>query len=54
MVILQTVITVLYYLMVAFTVVLMVWNYIRTRDREKEVLYLIVLLPFLLRLLRLK
>ncbi len=52
--ILQTVITVLYYLMVAFTVVLIIWNYIRTRDREKEVLYLIVLLPFLLRLFRLK
>jgi hypothetical protein len=54
MVILQTVITVLYYLMVAFSVVLMIWNFIRTKDREKEVLYLIVLLPFLLRLFRLK
>ncbi|MFH1573461.1 MAG: hypothetical protein ABIG68_05725 [Acidobacteriota bacterium] len=52
--ILQTVITVLYYLMVAFAVVLMIWNFIRTKEREKEVLYLIVLLPFLLRLLRLK
>jgi hypothetical protein len=52
--ILQTVITVLYYLMVAFVVVLMIWNYVRTKEREKEVLYLIVLLPFLLRLLRLK
>jgi hypothetical protein len=54
MVILQTVITLLYYLMVAFTVVLMIWNFIRTKEREKEVLYLIVLLPFLLRLFRLK
>ena len=54
LVFLETVIAVLYYLMVAFTVVLIVWNFMRTKDREKEVLYVIVLLPFLLRLLRLK
>lgn len=48
------IITVLYYLLVAFAAGLMVWNLIKTRKWQEEVLYMIVLLPFLLRLLRLK
>ena len=48
------IITILYYLLVAFVVVLMVWNLIKSRKWQEEVLYVIVLLPFLLRLLRLK
>jgi hypothetical protein len=31
-----------------------VWNLVRTRSWEKEVLYIVVLLPFLLRLFHLK
>ena len=48
------IITVLYYLLVAFAAGLMIWNLIKTRKWQEEVLYMIVLLPFLLRLLRLK
>jgi len=48
------IITWLYYLIVAYVVVLMVWNLIRSKKWQEEVLYVIVLLPFVLRLLRLK
>ena len=54
MILVQTIVTVLYYLMVAFVAVLMAWNLVRSRKWEEEVLYVIVLLPFLLRLFRLK
>lgn len=50
----QTLIMALYYLMVAITTVLLVVNFLRTKDWQREVLYIIVLLPFLLRLLMLK
>jgi ABC-type spermidine/putrescine transport system permease subunit I len=48
------IITILYYLLVAFAAGLMIWNLVRSRKWQEEVLYMIVLLPFLLRLLRLK
>jgi hypothetical protein len=48
------IITIFYYLLVAFVVVLMGWNLVKSRKWQEEVLYVIVLLPFLLRLLRLK
>jgi hypothetical protein len=54
MVILQTLITVLYYGLVAYVAAILVWNYSKTRKWEQEVLYIIVLIPFLLRLFRLK
>jgi hypothetical protein len=54
MVLIQTVITLLYYLLVAFVAVLLVWNFTRSRKWQEEVLYIIVLVPFLLRLFRLK
>jgi ABC-type spermidine/putrescine transport system permease subunit I len=47
-------ITILYYILVAFVVFLMGWNLIKSKKWQEEVLYVIVLLPFLLRLLRLK
>jgi len=47
-------ITFLYYLMVAFFAVCFIWNFRRSKNWQSEVLYLIVLLPFLLRLFRLK
>jgi hypothetical protein len=52
--ILQSIITVLYYVLVGYIAVIMLWNFKRTKEWEKELLYLIVLLPFLLRLFRLK
>ncbi len=54
MVILQTLVTLAYYALVAYVVALMIWNLVRTRKWEEEVLYVIVLVPFLLRLFRLK
>lgn len=47
-------ITILYYILVAFVVFLMGWNLLKSKKWQEEVLYVIVLLPFLLRLLRLK
>ncbi len=54
MVQLQAFVTVLYYLLVAFVAVIMIWNLIRSKDWKEEVLYVIVLVPFLLRLFMLK
>jgi hypothetical protein len=54
MVMVQTIVTLLYYALVAFVCVLLIWNLIRTRDWKEEVLYVIVLIPFLLRLFWLK
>ena len=54
MVLIQGFVSVLYYLMVAFVAALMVWNLVRSRKWEEEILYVIVLIPFLLRLFRLK
>ncbi len=48
------IITILYYLLVAFVVFLMGWNLLKSKKWQEEVLYVIVILPFLLRLLRLK
>ena len=49
-----TIVTVLYYLMTAFVAVMLVWNFLRRKNWQEEALYLIILIPFLLRLLRLK
>jgi ABC-type spermidine/putrescine transport system permease subunit I len=48
------VVTILYYLMTAYIAVLLAWNFVKRKKWQDEVLYLIVLIPFLLRLLRLK
>ena len=50
----QSLVSLLYYLLVAYVVALLVWNFIRSRKWDEELLYIIVLLPFLLRLFRLK
>jgi len=54
MTLIQTIVSALYYLMVAYVVVLLVWNLVRSRKWDEELLYVIVLIPFLLRLFRLK
>jgi hypothetical protein len=48
------IITFLYYVLVAFVAVLIVYNLIKSRKWQDELLYIIILMPFLLRLLRLK
>jgi len=47
-------ITGIYLCLVAYVCVIMIWNLARAKSWEKEVLYLIVLVPFLLRLFWLK
>jgi hypothetical protein len=47
-------ITVIYLALVAYISVILVWNFVKTKNWEKEILYLIVLIPFLLRLFWLK
>jgi hypothetical protein len=48
------IVTIIYYCLVAYVSVLLLWNLIREKSWEKEILYIVVLLPFLLRLFRLK
>jgi multisubunit Na+/H+ antiporter MnhE subunit len=50
----ETIVTLLYYLLTAFVVVLLVRNFLKRKSWQEEVLYIIVLIPFVLRLLRLK
>jgi len=52
--IIMSIITIIYYLLIAYVSVILIYNLIKTRTWEKEALYIIVLLPFLLRLFRLK
>ncbi|MGB4705247.1 MAG: hypothetical protein WBI18_09290 [Candidatus Saccharicenans sp.] len=49
-----TIITVLYYFMVGYFALCFIWNFRRSKNWQTEVLYLLALLPFLLRLFRLK
>ena len=48
------IVTWLYYVLVAFVAALLIANLVRSRKWDKDVLYVLVLIPFLLRLLRLK
>jgi hypothetical protein len=48
------IVTVLYYLLTAAIAVLLIRNFLKRKDWQEEVLYVVVLIPFLLRLLRLK
>ncbi len=50
----STLVTLAYYVITAYIAVLLVWNFIKGRKWQDELLYLIVLVPFVLRLLRLK
>ena len=46
--------TYLYYLLIGYIAVLIIWNLIKSRKWQDELLYVIILMPFILRLLRLK
>ena len=47
-------ISVLYYAFVAWVALIVIRNFVKCTRWERELLYVVVLLPFLLRLLRLK
>lgn len=48
------IVTVLYYLLTGFIATLVIWNLIKSKKWQDEILYIIILIPFLLRLFRLK
>jgi hypothetical protein len=54
MIAVQSIITLAYYALTAGAAALLLYNFIRAKIWDREVLYLIVLVPFLLRLLRVK
>ncbi|MGQ9671535.1 MAG: hypothetical protein ACUVV5_00200 [Candidatus Aminicenantales bacterium] len=48
-------IMIVYYLISAFLVVLLIWNFVREKKNvEAMILYLLVVVPFILRILRVK
>ncbi len=48
------IITILYYLLTGYIAILIIWNLLKSKKWQEEILYIIILLPFLLRLFRLK
>ncbi len=54
MILAMDVVTVLYYGLVGYVSLLLVVNFAKSREWQQELLYVIVLIPFLLRLFRLK
>jgi len=47
-------ITVIYYALVAFISVILLYNLVKSKSWDRELLYIVVLIPFLLRLFMLK
>ena len=47
-------VSILYYALTALTAFLLIHNFLKSKKWQDELLYLIVLIPFLLRLMRLK
>jgi hypothetical protein len=52
--ILQSIVSVIYYCLIAYVAVMLIWNFVKTKRWQEEVLYVVVLVPFLLRLVRFK
>ncbi len=51
----MSIITIAYYLLTAFLLSLLVWSFIREKgSRDRLVLYLLVMVPLILRILRVK
>ncbi|UCE05870.1 MAG: hypothetical protein JSW07_20140 [bacterium] len=51
----MSIIMIIYYLISAFIAAMLVWNFIREKqDNDKMLLYLIVLIPLLLRIFRIR
>ena len=49
------IIMIVYYLISAFVAAMLIWNFVREKeDKQKMILYLIVLVPFILRLFRIR
>jgi hypothetical protein len=50
----SSIITLIYYALVAYIAVILVYNLVKCKSWGREILYIVVLIPFLLRLFRLK
>lgn len=51
----MSLITIAYYILTAFLLGLVIWNFVRENvSRDRLVLYLLVMVPLILRLLRVK
>ncbi len=48
------IVTILYYALTGFIAFLIIWNLLKNKKWQEEILYIIILMPFLLRLFRLK
>jgi hypothetical protein len=48
------IVMILYYAMTAFFAVCLAVNFARTKDPQRALLFLVVLMPFVMRLIRLK
>ena len=49
------IIMIIYYLISAFIAAMLIWNFVGEKEnRERMLLYLIVLIPFVLRIMRIK
>ncbi len=51
---LNSIISVLYYVIIGLISILLIYNLIKSKDWKEEILYIVILLPFLLRLFMLK
>ena len=50
----ELIVTIIYYCLVAFVSALLIVNFLKTKEWQKEILTIIVLIPFILRLFMLK
>lgn len=51
---LSTIITVLYYIICLFFLLLIVRNFVKTKKAQEAIVYAVIMIPFVLRILRLK
>jgi len=47
-------IMILYHIITAFFGAVLFWNFVKSKDVQKAILYLVILIPFVLRVFRLK
>jgi hypothetical protein len=50
----ELIVSIIYYCLVGFVSALLIYNLIKSKEWQKEVLYILVLVPFLLRLFMVK
>lgn len=52
--ILNIFISIIYYILIGYIAILVIYNVVKSKDWKDEILYIIILIPFILRLFRLK